>query len=162
MHILNQSLGQWIVIKYLPVWSKAQSRLRSSVQDPFQSNSLWSCLIHTCPLFGLACTWYNPAQPITSSSNFTILPGVYYYQDTPQDYCWECNSPRLRTLILFTSRSFFLSSSLSAIRFLLSSSSFSASLVSVRSLSSFRILRSFLRPLRSSSSPSSPLCGNEH
>lgn len=64
----------------------------------------------------------------------------------------------------FTSRSFFLSSSLSAMRFLLSSSSFRASLVSVRNLSSFRILRIFLRPLRSSpsccSSSSSPLCGN--
>lgn len=49
-------------------------------------------------------------------------------------------------------------------RFLLSSSSFRASLVSVRNLSSFRILRIFLRPLRSSpscsSSSSSPLCGN--
>lgn len=63
----------------------------------------------------------------------------------------------------FTSRSFFLSSSLSAMRFLLSSSSFRASLVSVRNLSSFRILRIFFRPLRSSpswSSSSSPLCGN--
>lgn len=64
----------------------------------------------------------------------------------------------------FTSRSFFLSSSLSAMRCLLSSSSFRASLVSVRNLSSFRILRIFLRPLRSSpsccSSSSSPLCGN--
>lgn len=71
-----------------------------------------------------------------------------------------------RILFIFTSRSFFLSASLSAIRFLLSSSSFRASLVSVRSLSSFRILRIFLRPLCSSSSwsssPSSPLCGNEH
>lgn len=50
-------------------------------------------------------------------------------------------------------------------RFLLSSSSFRASLVSVRNLSSFRILRIFLRPLRSSpscwSSSSSPLCGNQ-
>lgn len=69
---------------------------------------------------------------------------------------------------MLTSLSFSRSASLSAIRFLLSSSSFRASLVSVRRLSSFRILRIFLRPLRpspsgsSSSSSSSPLCGNEH
>lgn len=79
-------------------------------------------------------------------------------------------------IFIFTSRSFSLSASRSAIRFLRSSSSFRASLVSVRSLSSFRILRIFLRPFRpsasSSSSPSSspscsspsssPLCENEH
>lgn len=79
----------------------------------------------------------------------------------------DLNKP-LMSLSVFTSRSFSLNVSLSAMRLLLSSSSFRASLVSVRSLSSLMILRIFLRPLGvpfSSSSPSSspsPLCTTEN
>ena len=52
----------------------------------------------------------------------------------------------VRTLTLLTSLSFSLRASLSAMRFLRSSSSFRAFTVSDRNLSSFRIFRIFLRP----------------
>lgn len=158
----DQEVHRFNYFKESPEWRTAGKT--------FINLSKSQCMSHPPAPITWLNTWDNTIQLfITVSydqSNFRFLLAAQHYQHTPQPQCWECNSFKHRILFIFTSRSFSLSASLSAIRFLLSSSSFRASLVSVRSLSSFRIFRIFLRPLRSSpswsSSPSSPLCGNEH
>lgn len=139
------------------------------VSDEQQAGLLSVCLTHSGYVSSTwvhYLLWYHnsTAQPVLNSSynwgkSSKLYLSIGVGNVTAQGFRLTAEHS------IFTSRSFCLSASLSAIRFLLSSSSFRASLVSVRSLSSFRILRIFLRCLRSSpsgSSSSSPLCENEH